>query len=335
MERAELWGDLLAAEEGKIIPVRKGRVFCITSKEEADMFQRILVCLDGSQLAEQILPYAKEQASRFSSEVHLLNVLEKADKEHEGMGSEKLEAPVYLENTAALLRKDGIDVHCATTKSTVGQAILTYADQRSIELVAMATHGRSGLGRVVFGSVADFVLRKSGLPILIIRPRETTTQAPAKDQLFKKILTCLDGSKLAEQIMPYATEEALGFGGKLVLLRVVPEPVVFSPGIPGTAPTPIQTDAIFEDAKRELNRARDYLEEVATPLREKGVQVETVTMLGRAGEAILSYADGNDVNLITIATHGQSGLGRAVFGSVADFVLRESGLPVLVVKPRD
>jgi nucleotide-binding universal stress UspA family protein len=298
------------------------------------MFQRILVCLDGSELAEQILPYAKGQASRFSSEVHLLNVLEKADKEHEGKGSEKLGAPVYLENTAALLRKDGIDVHCATTEGTVGQAILTYADQHSIELVAMATHGRSGLGRVVFGSVADFVLRESGLPILIIRPREITTQTPTEAQVFKRILTCLDGSKLAEQIMTYATEETLGFGGKLVLLRVVPEPVVFSPGIPGTAPTPIQTDAMFEDARRELNKARDYLEEVATPLRERGLHVETVTMLGRAGEAILSYANTNGIDLITIATHGHSGLGRAVFGSVADFVLRESALPVLVIKPR-
>lgn len=153
--------------------------------------------------------------------------------------------------------------------------------------------------------------------------------------MFEKILVCLDGSKLAEQIMSYAVEEALRFQSKLVLFQVVPEPVAFSPGIPGTAAAPIQTDAMLEEAKRASNEARDYLEKLATPLRERDMQVETVTLLGRAGETIVSYADKNNVNLITIATHGRSGLGRAVFGSVADYVLRESGLPILVIRPQE
>lgn len=153
--------------------------------------------------------------------------------------------------------------------------------------------------------------------------------------MFEKILVCLDGSKLADQIMPYAMEEIRGFGGKLVLLQVVPEPVAFSPGIPGVAPVPVQTDTMLEEAKKELNRAKEYLEELATPLRKRGMQVETVTALGRAGQTIVDYADRNSVNLITIATHGRSGLGRAMFGSVANFVLRESGLPILVIKPHE
>jgi len=153
--------------------------------------------------------------------------------------------------------------------------------------------------------------------------------------MFKKILVCLDGSKLAEQIIPYATEEAIRFQGKLVLLQVVQEPVAFSPGIPGEAPVPIQTDVMVEGTKEALNRARDYLDRLATPLRKRGIQVETVAIPGRAGEAILDYANTNSINLITIATHGRGGLRRAVFGSVADHVLRESGLPVLVIRPQD
>lgn len=153
--------------------------------------------------------------------------------------------------------------------------------------------------------------------------------------MFKRILVCLDGSKLAEQIMPYATEEAIRFQGKLVLFQVVQEPVAFSPGIPGEAPVPIQTDVMVEGTKEALNRARDYLEKLAAPLRKRGIQVKTVAIPGRAGEAILDYANTNSINLITIATHGRGGLRRAVFGSVADHVLRESGLPVLVIRPQD
>jgi len=152
--------------------------------------------------------------------------------------------------------------------------------------------------------------------------------------MFEKILVCLDGSELAEQILPYAVEEGLRFQGNLVLLQVVPEPIAFSPGIPGTASVPVRTDTMLEEAKKALNDARDYLEEIATPLRKKGIQVEAVSILGGAGEAILSYASKNNVDLITIATHGRSGLRRGIFGSVADYVLRESGLPMLVIRPQ-
>jgi nucleotide-binding universal stress UspA family protein len=153
--------------------------------------------------------------------------------------------------------------------------------------------------------------------------------------MFERILVCLDGSKLAEQIIPYATEEAIHFQGKLVLLQVVQEPIAFSPGFPGEAPVPIETNTMIEGTKEALNRARAYLAKLAAPLRKRGIQVETVAIPGRAGEAILDYADTNSVKLITIATHGRGGLRRVVFGSVADYVLRESGLPVLVIRPQD
>jgi nucleotide-binding universal stress UspA family protein len=153
--------------------------------------------------------------------------------------------------------------------------------------------------------------------------------------MFERILVCLDGSKLAEQIMPYATEEAIRFQGKLILFQVVQEPITFSPGFPGEAPVPIETDAMIERTKEALNRARDYLESLAAPLRKKGIQVETVAVPGKPGEAILDYANTNSIGLIAIATHGRGGLRRALFGSVADQVLKQSGLPILVIRPQD
>ncbi len=153
--------------------------------------------------------------------------------------------------------------------------------------------------------------------------------------MFERILVCLDGSKLAEQILPYAVEEAVRFQGKLVLFQAVPEPVAYSPGIPGAEPGAIQTDTMLEEAKKALNEARDYLDALAAPLRKQDISVEVVTVLGGAGEAIVTYAHDNKIKLITIATHGRSGVRRGVFGSVADYVLRESRLPMLVIRPQE
>jgi len=151
--------------------------------------------------------------------------------------------------------------------------------------------------------------------------------------MFEKILVCLDGSDLAEQIIPYAVEQALHSKAKITLLQVVPEPVVVSPNMPGSAGVPVWTPGTDETVKKEEAEAKAYLESKAGKLlREKGLYVDCMTMQGAAGEVIISYADSNGIDLITLATHGRSGLGRAVFGSVADYILRESGLPILVIK---
>lgn len=297
------------------------------------MFNRILVCLDGSELAAQILPSARMHALQFGSEVHLLNAIEKSGREREDVRSEESEMTAYLNKMAEPLRKQDIEVKCETVEGAAAEAILAYADQCEIDLIAMATQGRSGLKRAVLGSVAGFVLRESGLPVLIIRPRETGTKTSKDAQAITNILVCLDGSKLAEQVIPCATGEALAFQAKLVLFQVVPEPVAYSPGIPGAASMPVQTEAMIKQAETDLGFAREYLDGLAEPLRKKGMRVETAAMLGSVGQTILNYAYRNDVDLITIATHGRSGLKRAVFGSVADYLLRESGLPNLVIRP--
>jgi nucleotide-binding universal stress UspA family protein len=153
--------------------------------------------------------------------------------------------------------------------------------------------------------------------------------------MFEKILVCLDGSKFAEQILPYVTEEAGCFRSKIVLLQVIPEPVIVTPGIPGAAGVPIETSGMLEQMQREEKEAAAYLEYLAAALREKGLDVEMVVLQGAPGEAIISYANDNNVGLIAVATHGRGGFRRAIFGSVADYVLRTAGLPVLVIKPRD
>jgi len=151
--------------------------------------------------------------------------------------------------------------------------------------------------------------------------------------MFAKILVCLDGSGLAEQIVPYAMEAATHFGSKVVLLQVISTvSSTIASSIPGVEPVPIPT----EEIRREENEAEAYLERVARSLREKGLDVECVTVLAaQPGEAIVRYANSSDVDLLAIATHGRSGLRRLVVGSVGGFVLRNSGLPMLVIRPKE
>lgn len=155
-----------------------------------------------------------------------------------------------------------------------------------------------------------------------------------KGRMFERILVCLDGSKLAGQILPYAAEQAQRFDSRLVLLRVVTVPG--SAYMTSATGIPVQTgEFIREEFRKQETNVRAYLETIAQSLQEKAVKTECV-ILGPAhvGRAIVGYARENAIDLICIATHGYSGLGRVVFGSVADYVLRRSGLPILVVKPQ-
>ena len=151
--------------------------------------------------------------------------------------------------------------------------------------------------------------------------------------MFENILVCLDGSKIAEQILPYAKEQAKRFNSKLVLLRSYKiSTIEIATATQSAAPSTL--DLIEQEEHSLKNEAMAYLEEVATPLREEGLKVDCVALNGVAGEVIVSYIQNESINLIALATHGHSGLGRLVFGSVADHVLRKSGLPILLIKPK-
>jgi nucleotide-binding universal stress UspA family protein len=148
--------------------------------------------------------------------------------------------------------------------------------------------------------------------------------------MFQKILVCLDGSKLAEQILPYAAEQAARFGGSLVLLQVVSLASIPTPTGIESVPVAVPNDQLA-DAEAA---AKDYLNGLALPLREKGMKVQCATTVGHPADSIVSYAEENRFDLVAIATHGRSGLKRLVFGSVADYVIRKSGLPILLIKPK-
>ncbi|MFC1993504.1 universal stress protein [Chloroflexota bacterium] len=153
--------------------------------------------------------------------------------------------------------------------------------------------------------------------------------------MFNELLVCLDGSPLAEQILPYATEQALRFKSKVTLLQVVAIPSTIAAISATGVPPPSTENIIKEEVQQEMIKAKEYLEHKAQPLRKKGLDVTCVCLEGLPGDTIVSYAATKTIDLIAIATHGRSGLKRLVFGSVTEHVLRESGIPILIIKPQE
>lgn len=140
--------------------------------------------------------------------------------------------------------------------------------------------------------------------------------------MFKTILICLDGSNLAEQVVPYAVDVASRYSSRVVLLQAVPPSVPVTPGVS------VKTSLSVEQS------ALEYLESMASTIRPAGVGVDCVAVPGAPGETIVKYARENKVDLIAISTNGRGGLGQTLFGSVAQHVVKQSGLPLLLIRPR-
>jgi nucleotide-binding universal stress UspA family protein len=145
--------------------------------------------------------------------------------------------------------------------------------------------------------------------------------------MFEKILVCLDGSSLAEQILPYAIEQALHFHSKIVLLRVIRVPGSALPGEPELV------EKEDESVTAEEDEVVTYLDNVTNALVEKGLDVEGVIISAHKPDiAIITYARENDMDIIALATRGDGVIGQMLWGSVSGSVLRKSGLPMLIIK---
>ncbi|HWQ13325.1 MAG TPA: universal stress protein [Roseiflexaceae bacterium] len=285
------------------------------------MTRRILVPLDGSPLAEAALPHAAALARAAGDELLLLRVVTPAEtsqslfwkatipaelrEEWEEATLER--ADIYLRDTAARLRGAGLRVTTEVSAADdAAEAIVARADQDPhIGLVAMATHGRGGLGRWVLGSVASKVLQAVATPLLLVRAREEAP--PAAEVTYRTMLVPLDGSGFAELALAEARLLAAATGAELVLVAVVGE---------------------GEDA----TQAAAYLDEVATRLRADHLAVRTRVLAGSPAERLLEAADEEHADLIVMATHGRGGWRRLWLGSVASKVVEGATAPVLLVR---
>lgn len=152
--------------------------------------------------------------------------------------------------------------------------------------------------------------------------------------MYRKVLVCLDGSRLAEEILPFALEQAKRFDSTITLFRAYSAPYNISLAVPGTSGVPMEIRSLEKQLIEDEKEAEIYLQSLSDKLQtETTFKVSYAKVLGAAGQAIVEYCKNEDMELIAIATHGRSGLGRVLLGSVADYVIRHSSVPILLFRP--
>ncbi len=289
------------------------------------MYRSILVTLDGSAFAERALPYARMIAESSQARVILLRVISPTEGGSDSAATDQTQqvrdAEAYLAEVST--RLGAVPVDRKVVVGVPGEVIVGEIARSAVDLIVMSTHGRSGLGRWVYGSVADEVMRRSPVPVLLV-PAEC--QPTAWKDRAPRILVPLDGSELSEEALDPALELAKVLGAELRLLRVVePYPAAYAYADPSAY--------IMIDPTPELEAARAYLDQVAVRLREKGAVVDVKEEFGFAVTTITDTARAQAVDLIAMSTHGSSGLRRLIMGSVATGVVQRAAVPILIVRP--
>jgi nucleotide-binding universal stress UspA family protein len=289
----------------------------------------ILVPLDGSALAEQALPFAEALAQACGSPLLLICATYVASVPGLDVTDEQVrlvnDAEAYLRRVATRLEKRGVAVETYAPYGPPRQAIVREARARQAWLIAMATHGRGGLGRALFGSVADGVVRQAPVPVLLVRAWHAGASR-VRLQGAGPILVPLDGSVFAERALPVARSLAAALNTSVVLAQALP------PRDTALAPVDmIETDPDKEAADPDCE-ALLYLEGRAAALAEAGIAVESFVRTGEPADVIAAIGEEQGAALTVLATHGRTGLDRLLMGSVAERIVRHGATPVLIVR---
>jgi len=284
------------------------------------MLHRILVPLDGSGEAESILPYLRDLAPRFSTHIDILGV---------GIGRKNRRVNClleeYISRVAAGLQSDGIKAEAVALYGTAADKILDYAAQNDIDLIIMATHGRSGISRWWMGSVAEKVISEAPTPVLVVQSKHPRKNGAVRKLSFLKILTPLDGSDIGQAALPYAEALAIKTGASINLLQAI------SP--PGTIEASVLGGSDWRKFVKAMHDAgEDYLSGIAKKLDEEGIKTTYEVVTGDPAGRIVEYAEDKGVSLIAMSTHGRTGVSRWVLGSIADKVLHGASMPMLLVR---
>jgi nucleotide-binding universal stress UspA family protein len=288
-------------------------------------YKKILVPLDGSEIAEKALPYVKSIAKLKNSNVILFAVSLAifVDRRDRLFAS-------YLEVSAKELNKEGIKATTATSYGDVAEEIVKYANNNKIDLVVMATHGYSRAKRWLFGSVTQKVLYGTEIPVLLIK-----SKSPKVSGEFNRILVPVDGSPFSEATLPYVEELTKKTNKEVLLLHICEPPVVPSYGSQPINPTWKKYRDNMWDETEKLSK--NYLNKTMAVMNKKGIKkVKSRVIKAQSGEVaktIMQISKEEDIDLIVIATQGRTGVRGWVYGSVANKIVEEFSQPVLLIRP--
>jgi nucleotide-binding universal stress UspA family protein len=283
----------------------------------------MLIPLDGSPLAERAVAVATRLAQVGQDRLLLVHVASPQGwSEQPDLETDLVAA---LNDTAGPLRAAGFTVQTRIYNGyhvAAGLVIARAAVAKGANLVVMSTHGRADIRRFVFGSVADEVLRRVEVPVLLV-PRDCQAQPPIDRPL--RVTVPLDGSPLAEEMLEPVRQIFGPIGAEITLVSAV-EPIP-----PGLAA--MEMNAYTIDPNADLAEANRYLEATAAELKAQGLQVSIKTAYEPAIPLIRALARPATTDVLAFTTHGRSGISRLLLGSVAAAVLAQATVPVLLVRP--
>jgi nucleotide-binding universal stress UspA family protein len=290
------------------------------------MYDHILIPTDGSTETEQAVSHGLGLARTYDATVHALSVIDESEqsavpaadaREQLRSAAETVgrRATAEIAETAAEL---DLDVHRELRQGTPSEEILDYVENQAIDLVAMGTHGRAGVGPNL-GSTTLRVIRNVDVPALTVRFREgEDVDAASHYEIYNDVLVATDGSDGSAVAAEQGIDIAEMYGATLHVIYV------------------LDTNTyVFEDVPKSIigllkESGNNSLEELAELARERGVDVETDFRRGRPSQKVLEYADQNDVDLLTLGAHGRTS--EVHLGSTTERVIRASERPTLSVR---
>jgi nucleotide-binding universal stress UspA family protein len=285
------------------------------------MFDRILVPTNGSDHSAAAARVGAVLADRFDAELHAVHVVD-VDELPIGAGEEVLgELKTHAESMVKVVETVAADAGVETTTAvlqngiTAHRGVVQYATDHDADLVVMGTHGRTGLNRVILGSIAEWTIRESPAPVLTLR--EGTTFDPN----LRELVVPTDGSDAAEHAADLAVALAGSTGARLHVVHVMDRGVIWE-----DADARQVTDALSAAGKRAIARVVDRAETAGID------RVEHAVLQGAPHRRIVDYAAEHGADLVVMGTHGRTGLERFLLGSVTERVVRLSGVPVLAVR---
>lgn len=273
------------------------------------MFRRILLPLDGSEVAECAIPWVVRYAKENRSMVVLLTVVDHSFNPHGSFKDPIADADFYLQHHMRELMGEGIDTVSMVRMGKPATVIIDCASRRRCDLIAMTTRGGSGIVRWLLGATVEKVIRSSTSPVLLLPLGKKQTTRPAID----RIILPIDGSHDAISVLPWAVGLARDHRAKIMFFHVAP---------PGALEHNPAYRIMLDKMKNLITLTMDILQ-------HRGISSEFNVAKGDAADEILKIASGPG-DMVAINTHGYSGFKRLLLGSVTEKVIHHAACPIFV-----
>ena len=300
------------------------------------MYKNIMFPTDCSGFDREAIRVGLRLAERTSAVLHLVRVRPNNDFVGMGITPNGIEIPLIAEPDTSLAELTSVATECRNSgcaevvtsleEGPVADALAGYASRNDVSLIVISSHSRGGFSRFSLGSVTDSLIRRTTIPVLVVKPAASYLNPQVREQ-FRRIVVPLDGSSLAERILPSVVALATLESSEVILLNVqsLGDPITKGQrGVP----------AVWETANFAATNA--YLRVIAEELRRGGLTATCEIVIGEnVAEEIATFAARERADLIAIATHGRGGLSRMIRSSVADTVTRSARASIFALHPAE